>query len=289
MSEYSYHDDGNWNESQWERHISDVEKKSSILRKFVESSKYENLPSWVGLMDEMESEFDVVDEFVDRELELEEAYYPDDDDDDFDDDDFDEDLFLKTFKGFSVDGGDIHMAFNDAKADLEDDDEDDGLDDDDDDEDFLFDDDDDDDFDHGEEWKMLSDEFADTESGSILTLSIYTNARNLAALCVQEIEPTMVMNYPLQYIQFVDAVMHVASKIASGYSFGFEADMIGGNLVYTKKALENANNGLALLQRQKKQSYIVSDVYLEFHKLLFELRNEVALYVHDLRNRFLAT
>lgn len=286
MSEYSYHDDGNWNESQWERHISEVEKKSSVLRKFIESSKYENLPSWVGLMEEMESEFDVVDEFIDRELELEEAYYPDDDDDEDDDDDFDEDLFLKTFRNFSGIEGDASLASSDTKADYDYDDDDDDYDDDEDD-DFLFDD-EDDDFDHGEEWKMLSEEFADTENGSILNLPIYINARNLAALCVQEIEPTMVMNYPMQYIQFVDAVMHIASKIASGYSFGFEADMIGGNLVYTKKALEYANKGLVLLQKQKKQSYIVSEVYLEFHRLLFELRNEIAIYVHDLRNRFLA-
>lgn len=287
MSEYSYHDDGNWNESQWERHISDVEKKSSVLRRFIESSKYENLPSWVGLMDEMESEFDVVDEFIDRELELEEAYYPDDDDDDFEDDDFDEELFFKNLTGDlpASEEGNSKQNFNERKADYDYDDEDDDFDDDEDD-DFLFD--DDDDFDHGEEWKMLSEEFADTENGSILNLSIYNNARNLAALCVQEIEPTMVMNYPMQYIQFVDSVMHIASKIASGYSFGFEADMIGGNLVYTKKALEYANKGLILLQKQKKQSYIVSDVYLEFHRLLFELRNEIALYVYDLRNRFLA-
>lgn len=286
MSEYSYHDDGNWNESQWERHISDVEKKSSVLRKFIESNKYENLPSWVGLMEEMESEFDVVDEFIDRELELEEAYYPDDDDDDFDDDDsFDEDLFLKGLARLKSDNQ-LSDDLKDVSSDYDYDDEDDDDFDDDEDDDFLFD--DDDDFDHGEEWKMLSDEFAETENGSILTLEIYTKARNLAALCVQEIEPSMVMNYPMQYIQFVDAVMHIASKIASGYSFGFEDDMIGGNLVYTKKALEYANKGLSLLQKQKKQSYIVSDVYLEFHHLLFELRNEIALYVYDLRDRFLA-
>lgn len=257
MSREFSHNDGVWNESQWEQHISDVEKKSSQLRKYIEFNKYENLPSWIGLMDELNSEYDVVDEFIGRELELEEAYYPDEDDLDFDEDDLDDDLFLEE-----------------------------ELDDLDDEPDFLMD--EVDDFDHGEEWKELSEEYATTENGSIENLSIYKQARDLAALCVQEIEPTMVMNYPRMYIQFVDAVMHIASKIASGYSFGFETDMIGGNLVYTKKALEYANQGLNLLQRQKKQPYIVNDVYSEFHRLLFELRNDLAIYVQDLRERFLS-
>lgn len=269
MSNDFSHNDGIWNESQWEQHISDVEKKSSQLRKYIEFNKYENLPSWLGLMEELSSEYDVVDEFIGRELELEEAYYPDEDDLDFDDDDLD-DEFL----------------FGEDLEDLDDLTEDDSFNGFDQSDDFFMG--DLDDFDHGEEWKRLSEDFATSENGSIENLEIYKKARDIAALCVQEIEPSMVMNYPRQYIQFVDAVMHIASKIASGYSFGFETDMIGGNLVYTKKALEYANQSLNLLQKQKKQPYIVDEVYVEFHRLLFELRNEIAIYVQDLRERFLS-
>lgn len=260
MDEFS--NDDIWDESQWEKHISDVERKSKQLRKFIEPGKYEHLPSWISIIEEFTNEYDIVDEFVDRELELEEAYYPDDDELDAEEDDLDDDLFLS------------HDAFDpDSEEDL----------------DALFEEldrfTDGDEYEEGDEWKALTDDY-DGEPASIMKLGIYNDARNLAALCIQEIEPTMVANYPIQYIKFVDEVMHIASKIASGYSFGFESEMIGGNLVCNKKALEHANNALAQLQKQKKQPYIVNEVYVEFHRLLFELRNDIALYVLDLRSRF---
>jgi hypothetical protein len=265
MSGYDENDDGVWNESQWERHISEVEKKSKQLRKFIESGKYENLPSWVSMLEELGSEFDVVDEFVERELELEEAYYPDDDDMDVDEDDLDDDLFLDGDPEWSPEDDDeLNDLFDEVER-------------------FGY---ADDEIEEGDEWKLLSEDYALDLNSSIMNLSIYVDARNLAALCVQEIDPTMVANYPIQYIQFVDAVMMIASKIASGFSFGFEPDMIGGNLVCTKKALNHANTALNLLQKQRKQPYIIDEVYKEFHRLLFELRNDIAIYVQDLRERF---
>ncbi|MDV7400469.1 hypothetical protein RZS08_54140, partial [Arthrospira platensis SPKY1] len=115
------------------------ENRSQQLRRFIESSKYENLPSWVGLMEEFGSEYDVVDEFIDRELELEEAYYPDEDDLDLDEDEMDDDPLFRAARSYDDDDDDEFD--DDLFPDLEEIEE-------------------DDEFSQGEDWKMLSDEFA---------------------------------------------------------------------------------------------------------------------------------
>ncbi|MGK7370396.1 MAG: hypothetical protein ACNS64_09290, partial [Candidatus Halalkalibacterium sp. M3_1C_030] len=90
-----------------------------------------------------------------------------------------------------------------------------------------------------------------------------------------------------QFNDFVANVLKVGAKLAGGYSFGFEQDFLGGNIVYTKKALQCANNSLHLLQDyMKKTPYMEKEHYARLHEFLFELRNDIGIYVQELRERF---
>lgn len=250
-------DDSIWDEHQWEAHLNEIEKMSTHLRKFIAPDPSGNVPRWLALLKENADELDAVDAFIEEELQIEEAYFPDEDedfDDEWDDDELD-DFFFDEFD------------------ELEDDD-------------FLFDDEDTDDFDEGEEWKELSGDFAMSDYGSIETLDIYNDSRELAAIVLQWAE-TVNPKYLTKYNDFVGNVLKIGAKVAGGYSFGFEPDFLGGNIAYTKKALHCANDALTILQRDLKNARFLSKKqYYYFHEQLFELRNNIGIYIQELREQF---
>lgn len=243
-------DDGIWDEHQWEAHLNEIEKMSAHLRQFITPDPSGNIPRWLALLQDNADEFDAVDAFIEEELQIEDAYFPDDEDfDEWDDDELD-DFFFDEFE----------------------------------DEDFLFD--DEDDFDEGEDWKELSNDFTMSDYGSIDTLDIYNDSRELSAVILQWAE-TINPKYLAQYNDFVGNVLKIGAKIAGGYSFGFEPDFLGGNIAYTKKALHYANEALAILQRDLKNTRFLSKKqYYYFHGQLFELRNSIGIYVQELREQF---
>jgi hypothetical protein len=243
-----YKDDFNdsvWDEYRWEAHLNEIEKKSIRFRQFFTSNHSQNIPRWLTLLQENVDELDAVDAFIEEELEIDEANFPDEDDeidDNYWDDDID-DYFLDEF--------------------------------------------DDDDYDDGEEWKELSEDFAMSENGSIETLEIYNDSRRFAAFILQWAETINPKNLTVEYNDFVGNVLRIGAKIAGGYSFGFEREFIGGNIVYTKKALYCANDALTTLQRDLKGTRFLSKKrYFYFHEQLFALRNNIGIYIQELRERF---
>lgn len=247
-------DDHFWNEYDWEAHLDEIEKKSEQLRKFIAPDPTGNIPRWVTLLQENPDEFEAVDAFIEEELQIEEAYFPDEDDeweDDELDDDFDDFFYDEDF------------------------------------EDELFLDEDEDEFEEGEEWKELSDDFAMSDYGSIDMLGIYNDARELAAHVLQWAERIHPKTQGKKHNDFVSSVLKIGAKVAAGYSFGFEQGLIGGNIAYTKKALYHANDALAILQSNlRKSSHFSKGEYGEMHAQLFELRNSIGIYIQELRERF---
>lgn len=240
--------DGIWDEHQWEAHLNEIEKKSIHLRKFIAPDHSDSSPRWLALLEENPDELDAVDAFIEEELQIDEAYFPGEDDDELDDewDDEMDDYFL---------------------------------------DDFLFD--EEDDFDAGEEWKELSEDFAMSDNGSIDTLDIYNDSRILAAAILQWAETINPKHLSPEYNEFVGNVLKIGAKIAGGYSFGFEREFLGGNIAYTKKSLFCANDALNVLQRDlKKSRFMPKKKYLFFHEHLFALRNSIGIYVQELRERF---
>jgi len=220
-------------------------------------------------MKEYSSELDAIDAFIEEELLFEEAYFPEDDDDfDSDDDDIDDDIF------FNEDDSDLFDDYDFEDEDFEDD--------------FIQNEDDEDEEDlfDGEEWKKDSEDYVMSDYGSIDNLSIYDEARNLGAYLLKysDIHTSLLRN--TNYLQFVSDTLQISCKLAAGYSFGFDADVLGANIAYTKKALYNANRSLALLQGIKHQSVFTRNDYYKLHEWIFELRNDIGIYIQQLRDKF---
>lgn len=250
---YGDFNDDIWDEHQWETHLNEIERQSTHLRKFIIQEHAANIPRWLKLLQENSDEFDAVDAFIEEELLIDEAYFPGEDDEEIDDDDGEEweDLFLDDFE-----------------------------------DDFFFED-DYDDFDEGEEWKELSEDFAMSNTGYIDTLYVYNNSRMLAASILQWAETINPKYITINVNEFIGNTLKIGAKIAGGYSFGFDRDFLGGNIVYTKKALHCANDALTILQRDLKgNSFITKKQYFYFHEQLFTLRNDIGIYIQELREQF---
>jgi len=245
---------GTWDEHQWEAHLNEIEKKSIHLRKFITPEHSDNLPRWLTLLKENTDELDAVDAFIEEELQFDDAYFPDEDDEELDDDDEWDDLDEFFYGEF-------------------------------DEEEFFLD--DEDDYDFGEEWKELSEDFAMSEHGSIEMLDIYNNSRELAAFILHWAETISPQHLTNEYNDFIGNVLRIGAKIAGGYSFGFDREFLGGNIAYTKKALYCANDALTILQRDLKGTQFLSKKqYFHFHEQLFTLRNNIGIYIQELRERF---
>ena len=242
-------DNSFWDEHKWEAHLNEIEKKTTDMRQLTASN---NLPRWLLLLKENNDELDAIDAFIEEELQIDETYFPRDDNEDLDDDwdeDWDE-YFTDEFE-----------------------------------EDFFLE--DEEDFDAGEEWKELSEDFAMSEHGSIDSLAIYNSSRELAAIVLQWAEQINPRKLTTEYNEFVSSVLTISAKIAGGYSFGFDPSFLGANIAYTKKALYSANNALAILRRDLKETpFISKKQYFNFHELLFSLRNNIGIYIQELREKF---
>lgn len=141
-----------------------------------------------------------------------------------------------------------------------------------------------DDFDAGEEWKELSGDFTLSNNGSIEMLNTYNRSRKLAAKILQWAEAV----HPHHSCdELVEKSLHIGAKIAGGYSFGFEHEFLGANIAYTKKALYCANDALTILQRDLKDTDLLTrKTYRHFHEQVFELRNDIGIYIQELREVF---
>ena len=237
-----------WDEHKWEAHLDEVEKKSDQLRRFISSDPKGSTPRWITLLQESLSEDDAFEAYVEEELLLDEAYFPEEDDDWADEDDYEDDDFL-------------FGEFEDLEDEV-------------------------DDFDAGEEWKTLSEDFADSDYGALENLLIFNRAKELAVdvLRWSENVPTKYHNKSFQ--EFVGESLKIGAKLAGGYSFGYDVEYLGANIAYTKKALKCSNLALALLQAQKDEPYFSQQDYSSYHAVLFELRNDIGVYVQELRDRF---
>ncbi len=89
---YRDFDDEIWDEHRWEAHLDEIERQSETLRRFISSDPSGNLPRWLALLRESTDELDAVDAFIEEELQIDDAYYPDEEE--WEDEEFDEDPFL---------------------------------------------------------------------------------------------------------------------------------------------------------------------------------------------------
>ncbi len=243
-----------WDEFKWEAHIDEMEEKTDQLLKFI-SGEPNNLdgqiPRWLTILKESQNEDDAFETYLEEEFLRDDAYFPDEEDF-YDDDDEDE-----------FDDGD--WIFGDYDDELDEDD---------------------DDFDDGEGWKQLSEEYAKSNYGSIYNLGLYVTAKDLAIDILKWTESVPTQHQNKEFIEFVGKCLSIGAKLAGGYGFGFDVEFIGANIAYTKKALGFANNALRLMVSLKNGSYFTKESYLGLHARLFELRNDIGIYIQELRDMF---
>lgn len=87
-------------------------------------------------------------------------------------------------------------------------------------------------------------------------------------------------------VQFCSYAMEIASNVAKGHDMGYEREMIGGNIACVKRALNAANASLEGLHEMRDAPYMSAQLYARLYEQTYEVRNGLALYVLDLRDRF---
>ena len=261
-------DDEIWDEFRWESHINQMEDQNKQLRALFENGGNSDKPRWAQLMDEYNSKIEALNAFIEEELLIEESYFPDDEDLDEEDEDIEDPLF-----GFEFD----------ATEDDEEEDEDDF-------DELLsggFDDELDDWDEEGEEWKSLTDDFVMSDYGSIEQLPVYLEARSFGADLLNTSESGLKFQESSAIRDFISQCLRIPAKIAAGYAFGFEKDVLGANIAYSKKALRAANLALQQWRGVYDQKLVNRSMFLEINARLFELRNDIGIYVQELREQFL--
>lgn len=309
-----------WDEYEWESHLNQAQEKSEQLRDYLDRTLGEEGPRWIKILQESESEDAALDAYIEEELMFDEAYLPDDDDWDDDDDDLsDDDLFIgrgpqaDEDPDFSdnapLNSEDAAMLpdhssmpdpnlFSDRRLSFgfHDDDEDMAGDE------FDFDDDDfgddlddlddfeDEFFDEGEEWKSLSEDYSMSDYGSIEQLPVYRKAHRFGSAVLQRSAQTRLEEMRPEareaFNHFVSDVLMVNAKVVAGYALGFEADVLGGNIAFCKKGLAAANRALDTLVALHKMEIFGAIEFRQLHADLFEVRNDLGIYIQDLREQF---
>ena len=67
---------------------------------------------------------------------------------------------------------------------------------------------------------------------------------------------------------------------------GYEREMLGGNIACAKRGLKAANDALGWLKEMKGARFLSQPQYMHFYEQTFEVRNNLGIYVQDLRGRF---
>ena len=266
----SFEDDEIWDEFQWEAHLTEMEQKSEKIRTFIESNLGEETPRWSRFLKNFPSKLDAIDAYIEDELMFEDAYFPDDEDDwdEEDDDDEMDDFFM-------------------SGEDMDEDDE---------------------DLDDGEEWKISlpkseSDDADEEASQAPLWMpaselaefenmdeeeppeytKIYDEARELAADMLKLAELVPEEEQDAYFIEMVSETVNLGTKVAGGFAFGYDLDVLGGNIAYCKRALKSANRLLELLPGLKRRKFMRFADYRMLHERMFELRNELGIHIQEMR------
>ena len=88
------------------------------------------------------------------------------------------------------------------------------------------------------------------------------------------------------FVHYCASVTQIAGNIAKGHGIGYEREAIGGNIACAKRGLCAANEALDSLHLLHERSVLDQDRYLDFYERLFEIRNDLGIYVQQLRERF---
>ncbi|MFQ5568886.1 MAG: hypothetical protein ACE5G0_04375 [Rhodothermales bacterium] len=87
-------------------------------------------------------------------------------------------------------------------------------------------------------------------------------------------------------VHFCSHVSQIPANIARGHGIGYEREAMGGNIACAKRGLADANTALDLLRQMKRALHMEHATYRRLYEHLFDLRNDLGIYIQDLRDRF---
>lgn len=149
---------------------------------------------------------------------------------------------------------------------------------------------DDDDDSEGEEWKVAAGIESDDDERDLRIhnkLPAFTLAHEfgLRAFKFAEQLPEK-SREDSDVVDFVSNAMISAAKLAGGASFNEDANMLGGNIAYCKRGLNAANKCIEALQTMKERKMLDEASYMSLFKEAKEMRDAIAVYVLELREKF---
>jgi hypothetical protein len=252
-----------WDEHRWEQHLKAFETESNRLRQFIDATWGETRPSWERLLNEFPTKSEVVDAYVEEELMFEESAFPDDDDDfgDDEDEDFDDDFFVRGQQDTPSSEAGLPLFDSDAE------------DDDDDDEEAL--------------------QSAEDELAAVLDLleeepemEFFNRSRAISAEVLAWREQLGEVQLTPEMSGFIQDVLQTTAKLAAAYWFGYDSDLIGANIAYSKKALGCTNRAIERLRSLYLNGIISETTYRDFTSRLHELRNDLGIKIQEMRDQF---
>ena len=142
-----------------------------------------------------------------------------------------------------------------------------------------------DDFEEGEAWKQLTG-YEPTEFDSFEHLPLYQKAHEFTVDSIKMVNVRFADQEDESVRTFAQNVTIPAAKIAGGFAFGFEPDSIGGNIANCKRGLSAANRMLDALYQMGEKELMDRELYLKYYERAKEIRDELAIYIVELRERF---
>lgn len=142
-----------------------------------------------------------------------------------------------------------------------------------------------DEYEEGEEWKRLTG-YEPTDFDNFKNLPLYQKAFEFTVDSMNMVDEHLADVNDKSLNAFARTVTVPAAKIAGGFGFGFEMDSLGGNIANCKRGLNAANRMLDALYEIGDKELLDRDIYLEYYARAKEVRDELAIYIVELRERF---
>ncbi|REL33471.1 hypothetical protein DYD21_11925 [Rhodohalobacter sp. SW132] len=142
-----------------------------------------------------------------------------------------------------------------------------------------------DEYEEGEEWKQQTG-YDPTDFESFENMPLYQKAFKFTMDAMDMADEHLIDIEDESVKEFARSLTVPPAKIAGGFGFGFEMDSLGGNIANCKRGLNAANRMLNALYEIGEKELLDRDIYLEFYARAKEVRDELAIYIVELRERF---
>ncbi|WP_069130127.1 hypothetical protein [Rhodohalobacter halophilus] len=137
----------------------------------------------------------------------------------------------------------------------------------------------------GDAWKRLTG-YEPTDFDQFEDLPLYQKAHDFAVDAKKMLNKSFADRDDESIQTFSRYVTIPPAKIAGGFGFGFDRDSIGGNIANCKRGLNAANKVLDALYKIGEKELFDRELYLEYYGRAKEIRDELGIYIVELRERF---